>query len=251
LKETDLDIKDREMSSRRRELEQWDSVLREKDRKFVIEQKHFTEREEALRSSEEKSRAKELDLDRKTTESRQKEMEHALAVEKYNILLVDLEARERTCANQTSQFLVQRREVNTKEASLQAKETYLKDLEVRFQDTAVKEEELEKRLTAFNKAEHHFYNVEVQAITSRHLKEKNHLKEIVEKQLVVSSNFQSELNKARINITQLTEENNSTKDKMNEHIREIDSLKLQILEYEEQRVVMTKELHDVQLKVSI
>lgn len=53
-REGDNDIKERELLNRRRELESWDQLLRDKDKKIASEQRTIDERDEALRAAEEK-----------------------------------------------------------------------------------------------------------------------------------------------------------------------------------------------------
>ena len=53
-REGDNDIKERELLNRRREMESWDHLLRDKDKKVSSEQRVIDERDEVLRSAEEK-----------------------------------------------------------------------------------------------------------------------------------------------------------------------------------------------------
>jgi hypothetical protein len=53
-REGDTDIKERELLNRRREMESWDQLLRDKDKKIATEQRVVDERDEALRAAEEK-----------------------------------------------------------------------------------------------------------------------------------------------------------------------------------------------------
>jgi uncharacterized protein (DUF3084 family) len=61
----DCDMRERELLSRRKELESWDVLLREKDRKVVQEQILIDEREDRIRLLEEKIRSKELELEKR------------------------------------------------------------------------------------------------------------------------------------------------------------------------------------------
>ena len=64
-KQGELDVRDRELNSRRREMESWDLLLREKDRKVSVEQKAIDEKELALRLAEDKSKHREIEVERR------------------------------------------------------------------------------------------------------------------------------------------------------------------------------------------
>ena len=53
-REGDCDIKERELQIRRREMESYDLLLKDKDRKVSAEQRALDEREESIRSTEDK-----------------------------------------------------------------------------------------------------------------------------------------------------------------------------------------------------
>jgi chromosome segregation protein len=235
VREGELDVKEREISTRRRELEQWDSLLREKDRKVVVEQRQLEEREESLRTLEGKVRARELDCEKKSLDLRQKDAEATILVEKYTSLRQDLEVRERHCAEQTSKTNILASSLATKESSLASKEIQLKDLEVRFQDTKAREKELEAKVTEHNRAVDTFYNVKVAQITSRHAREMKELEELVQQQLQVVSNFQSELEKVRDTLSNVTREKDELKSVIEAKQRVIEKLEDDLTNLEEEK----------------
>jgi len=69
-KQGELDVRDRELNSRRREMESWDLLLREKDRKVSVEQKAIDEKELALRLAEDKSKHREIEVERRCSHCR-------------------------------------------------------------------------------------------------------------------------------------------------------------------------------------
>ena len=205
-REGELEIKEREITSRRRDLEQWDSLLREKDRKVVAEQRQLEEREETLRVLEGKVGAREADGEKRLIDLRQKEAEATILVEKYRTLREDVEAREKYCVEQTSKYNTVASQLAAKESLLKAKEGQMKDMEIRFRDITVREKELEARIMAHNKAVEKFYNVDVSTIMSRHAREMSELEELVQQQLVLVSTFQAESVRVRHALTEVTKE---------------------------------------------
>jgi chromosome segregation ATPase len=228
-------VKEREIMSRRRELEQWDSLLREKDRKSVLEQRQLEEREESVRLVESKVRSKEMDCEKRALDLRQKDAEATILVEKYTTLRQDLEMRERHCQEQTSKYNSLASSLMSKESTLNSKEMQLKDLEVRFNGTKVKEVELEKREMEHNKSVDKFYNKDIAMITARHAAEIRRLEELINQQLIIVSNFQSELEKVRGLLDVSTKEKEEMKVTLNEKLIMIERLEAEVKELEEEK----------------
>lgn len=235
-------MKDREIQSRRRELEQWDTLLREKDRKLLNEQEYLEEKEENLRVQENKIRSRELDYEKKSFDLRQKESEATILMEKYHSLRTDLEIREKHCNEQTARNNTLSSNLLAKESALNSKDIELKNAELKFVNLTKQEAELNEKTLEFKKAMNHFYNYEVANITSRHKNEIKKLDEIINQQLQIGMNLQAEIDKLRVIVSDNEKEKNEWKKKEADHLFALEKLESDLKEMEDERDALKEQL---------
>ena len=235
-------MKDREFQLRRRELEQWDTILRDKDEKILNDQKFLEEKEELLQKTENKLRSRELDIEKKTNELRIKESEATILIEKYNLLKIELENREKNYVENQIKINNLSSKLLSKESFLNTKENELNNLESKLVKLTDKEVEINTKINEFNKNKNNFYNYEVKNITMRHCNEVKKLEEIIQQQLQITSNLQSEINKLR----EITQTNDNEKIEYKKIITErnnlIEKYENDIKEYEEEKESLKEQL---------
>ena len=196
-RELDSDMRERELLSRRKEMESWDSLLREKDKKIAIEQRVQDEREVAILTSEEKARTRESDLEKRLAEVKKSEVYLSDQLEVYQKLIHEAKNREIESRDNLRKSLKLKEELSEKESDLAVWESSLLKMRESMVDLEEKEADLTSRVAAHKKVEEDFYNVTVSQITSRHLAEVSKLETIVNDQLKVVIDFQSELEATR------------------------------------------------------
>lgn len=192
-RETDGDMRERELLSRRKELESWDVLLREKDRKVSSEQKDLDERQTTLRVVEDKIKQKEMDTERKLQDVERDKKVLNDSTERYTRCLVELEVRERDNVVDTQKLQLKGDELKKKEQELNVFEKKLLRLQELVKDLDKREAELNVKVVDFQRLEDDFYNVRVAQITARHNQELKQLESLVGEQLKIVSNFQSDL----------------------------------------------------------
>ena len=197
-----LDIRDRELLSRRKEMESWDVLLREKDRKISVEQRNLDEREAAVRATEEKVRQRDIESERRLLDLRQNEASVSEQQEACTKLQAEVEERDRTTTEQQRLSTILKEELFNKENELNELERRLLKLQERMAGIEQRETELKQRIAHHKGVEDEFFNVKVAQITSRHGKELSRLENIVSTQLKIAADFQKELDAARAEITQ-------------------------------------------------
>ncbi len=237
-------MKDREIVSSRRQLEQWDTLLKEKDRKIGIEQKHLEEKEETLRIQENKIRSRESDLEKKVFELRQKDSEMTIMIEKYQSLRGDLEHREKLYQEQAAKVNQISSNLLVKESSLNSKELELKNLELKYVNLNKQENELNEKANELKKAMNDFYSYEVKGITTRHSNEIKRLEEIHNQQQETVKNLQSKVDKLRDLLEENEKEKIERKKKENEMIILIEKLESEVKEIEEERDGLKEQLSE-------
>ena len=168
-----------EMASRRRELESWDQLLRDKDAKINKNRQTITSRESALHESEEalKISKAELDTDMRNLRAHEKtvrEKEEGMRTSKN-----DLEKRELTLESNTKKYQADVSAMDKRDMSLVGREQYVAKLISQLQDLESRENDLAERVTDHKRKEDEFFNVRVQQITTRHAREMSELETIV------------------------------------------------------------------------
>jgi chromosome segregation ATPase len=201
-RESDSDIRDRELLSRRKEMESWDVLLREKDRKISVEQRNLDEREASVRATEEKVRQRDIDSERRLLELRQNEAAVTEQTDACAKLQAELEERDRVTQEQMKLSIKQKDELATKENDLNDLERRLMKLQERMSGIEQREAELKQRIQHHKGVEDEFFNVKVAQITSRHGKELAKLELIVSQQLKIAADFQKELDATRNELSQ-------------------------------------------------
>ena len=201
-RENDSDIRDRELLSRRKEMESWDVLLREKDRKISVEQRNLDEREAAVRATEEKVRQRDIESERRLLDLRQNEAAVAEQQEACTKLQAEVEERDVSTTEQMRLSNILKEELFNKETELNELERKLLKLQERMSGIEQRETELKQRIAHHKGVEDEFFNVKVAQITSRHGKELSRLENIVSTQLKISADFQRELDAARAEIAQ-------------------------------------------------
>ena len=205
-RETECDMKERELTSRRREMESWDSLLREKDRKVSVEQRTLDEKEDNVRQTEEKLRLRELELERKIIDLKQRETDVATQGAFYNNTLHTIELRETKSLEQSRKLRVWEEDLTAKDVELHAWEAELLEMQEKLADLSIREEELEVKSEAFRIKEDEFYNVKAAQISARHTKEITRLQNMLSEQLRAGENFQHELDKSKAEVTRKSQE---------------------------------------------
>lgn len=175
------DIREREMLSRRREMESWDILLKEKDKKISAQQRTLDEKIESLRVMDEKARLRESDIDIK--ESDLKRIDEAFKEDRkvWNQKVVATDNHERELNDKEKKLKKIEENLLTKESDLSKWEKKLIALQEKLKDIDVKDNELSKRIDDHTKVEAEFFNITVGKITQRHSKELNHLEALVAK----------------------------------------------------------------------
>lgn len=223
-RETDGDMRERELLSRRKELESWDVLLREKDRKVSAEQKDLDERQTTLRAVEDKIKQKEMDTERKLQDVDRDKKVLSENTERYTRCLVELEVRERGNAVDTQRLQLKGDELKKKEQELNVFEKKLLRLQELVKDLDKREVELNSKVQEFHRLEDDFYNVRVAQITARHNQELKQLESLVGEQLKIVSNFQSDLDASNKELQQKSlqlEENEEMLIQRNKYIEEL------------------------------
>eukprot|EP01032_Pedospumella_encystans_P011986 gene11986-13900_t len=231
-RENDSDIRDRELLSRRKEMESWDVLLREKDRKISVEQRNLDEREAAVRATEEKVRQRDIESERRLLDLRQNEAAVAEQQEACTKLQAEVEERDVSTTEQMRLSNILKEELFNKETELNELERKLLKLQERMSGIEQRETELKQRIAHHKGVEDEFFNVKVAQITSRHGKELSRLENIVSTQLKISADFQRELDAARAEIAQKSaqieefevamEQRNSLIEQLREHLSQSD-----------------------------
>lgn len=201
-RENDSDIRDRELLSRRKEMESWDVLLREKDRKISVEQRNVDEREAAVRATEDKMRQRDVESERRLLELRQNEAAVAEQAEALSKLQGEVDVRDRTTQEQMRVSAIQKEELANKESELMELERQLRKLQERMSGIEHREAELKQRIQHHKSVEDEFFNVKVAQITSRHGKELARLEALTAQQLKIAAEYQKELDAARLEIAQ-------------------------------------------------
>jgi hypothetical protein len=202
----DCDIRERELLSRRKELESWDALLREKDRKVATEQRSLDEREATIRTNEEKNKAKEIEMEKKNVELKQQEVQLQEMTEKYERLLAELDERDKVLKERDREYHALRKDLNTRDEELKRWEKHLSKLQEQMRGIESREKNLRNAEEAFRIKEDEFYNVKVAQITARHNQELKSFEDIIQKQLKIASDFQKELEIARQDFANKTQE---------------------------------------------
>jgi centromeric protein E len=175
------DIKEREMLSRRREMESWDILLKEKDKKVSVQQRTLDEKVESLRVMDEKARLRESDIDIK--ESDLKRIDETFKEDRkvWNQKVVATDNHERELNEKEKKIKKIEENHLAKESDLSKWEKKLIGLQEKLKDIDVKDNELSKRIDDHAKVEAEFFNTTVGKITQRHSKELTHLEGLVAK----------------------------------------------------------------------
>jgi DNA repair exonuclease SbcCD ATPase subunit len=201
-RENDSDIRDRELLSRRKELESWDVLLREKDRKISVEQRNLDEREAAVRATEEKVRQRDIDSDRRVLDLRQNEASVAEQAELLKKQLAEVETRNTETLKEMADSKALRETLETQRAEQDTREIYLNKLQERMNGIEQRERQLNQRIAHHQAVEDEFFNVKVAQITARHGKELARLEQIIAQQLKIAADYQKEMEVMRQDLTQ-------------------------------------------------
>lgn len=227
-RETDGDMRERELLSRRKELESWDVLLREKDRKVSAEQKDLDERQTTLRAVEDKIKQKEMDTERKLQDVDRDKKVLNDNTERYTRCLVELELRERDNGIDTQRLQLKGDELKKKEQELNVFEKKLLRLQELVKDLDKREVELNGKVNEFQRLEDDFYNVRVAQITARHNQELKQLEGLVGEQLKIVSNFQSDLDASNKELQQKSIQLGEHEEMLVQRNRYIEELKEQL-----------------------
>jgi hypothetical protein len=205
-REAALAFNEKEYFAKRKELDSWDEMLGDKDRRLAADRKILDEKLDTVRATEERQRTRETELDKRSAEVRVKESEVTVMSERYSRMLQELEVRERICLNTASQQHIQERNLIEKEESLNQLQEHLNVLESRLSVVESREAALQDKILAHEKVENEFYNVKVALIASRHAAELSELETIVAEQLKIAANFQADLERSKSELAEFIKE---------------------------------------------
>jgi len=246
-RETDGDMRERELLSRRKELESWDVLLREKDRKVSTEQRDLDERQGNLRSMEDKIKQKEMDADRKLQDVDRDKKVLGDNMDRYNRSLQELEARERDNAIDTQRLQIKGEELKKKDQELNAFEKKLLRMQELVKDLDKREVELNAKVHEYQRVEDDFYNVRVAQITSRHNQELKQLESLISEQLKIVSNFQSDLDASNQELQQKSLQLGEYEDMLVQRNKFIEELKEQLSHLNDSRTTANSSTNEVEL----
>eukprot|EP01035_Chromulina_nebulosa_P025025 gene25025-32616_t len=232
-REIDADFRERELLSKRKEMESWDVLLREKDRKLAVEQKQVDEKEAEIRQTEERLRSKETDLEKRMAELRHNETALNEKMEVYQKL--QSEAKHRDKESREGMKKCARWEANliSKEEELKAWSKKLETQQEKMHELDGKEVELNARVDQHKALEDEFYNVTVAQITARHRRELSRLEALVAEQLGLVASFQAELESCRADLTAKNGQISDFEDSLSQRDGLIAELQTQLLKMEE------------------
>jgi hypothetical protein len=219
-REDEMEMKERELVFKRRELEGWDSLLRERDNKLTLDLKGNDEREEEIFYKEKQIREREMELREAESRFTKRENDCNLLHDKYTAGLTDIQSREKVNDDLNHKLHAWDEELSAKEVELSSKEAKLKQVQARLRDVDEREERLDWRISELEKARSNFYENEVQGITKRHREEIEALEDLVKEQLKIVKNFQDELNQTKLHLAERMEDN----DRLTELLREKDEI---------------------------
>eukprot|EP00981_Chlorochromonas_danica_P005548 scaffold1129_cov164-Ochromonas_danica.AAC.13 len=197
----DCDIRERELLSRRKELESWDVLLREKDRKIAHDQRDLDDRETSIQQLEEKNKSKEVENERKAMELKQEEYNLIELTTKYEKLNEELEEKEKDLKERDREYHVLRKELTSREEHLNKWEKHLLKLQEQMKGIESREKQLKQSEEAFKAKEDEFYNVKVAQIAARHNQDLKNFQETIQRQLKIAADFQKEIEAARSEVT--------------------------------------------------
>lgn len=222
------DVRDRELASRRKELESWDVLLREKDRKVGQEQRDLDDREVTVKANEDKVKRAEVELDKKAIELRAQEAHVLDMVEKYEKLNAELDEKEKDFKERDRELGVLRKELANREEELKRWEKQLKQLSDSMRGIEAREKALQKAEEGLKNKSDEFYNVQVAQITSRHNQELRAFEDIIQKQLKIGQDFQKELEAARLELAQRVQETADMEAQLEAKQQLVEHLQLQL-----------------------
>jgi chromosome segregation ATPase len=201
-RENDSDIRDRELASRRKEMESWDVLLREKDRKISVEQRNLDEREATVRATEEKVRQRDIDSERRLVDLRQAEGSVAEQAEVLKRQLAEVEARNTETLREQAESKALKEQLDAQHAEQERRQKTLDELQVRMSGIEQRERELNQRIAHHQAVEDEFFNVKVAQITARHGKELARLEQTIAQQLKIAADYQREMQQMRQDLNQ-------------------------------------------------
>jgi hypothetical protein len=227
-REAVLDAREKEYVSKRRELDNWNEILAGRDREMARDRKQLDDKLDAANIAEEKQRIKDAQLERLGQELQMKEIDLNALIDKYKHMLADMDQREALNSEQAARLRRLASELSEKEVQLGALQEQLQGKEVRLQGVEAREEELNKRVSAHAAIEEDFYNVKVASISSRHAKELAEMEAIISEQLKVVSNFQTEIERVRAELSDTQQEKEALEAMNNARASLIEKLQLEV-----------------------
>lgn len=223
-----MDAREKEYVSKRKELDNWNEILAGRDREMARDRKLLDDKLDAANAAEEKQRIKDAELEQMEQEMQMKDIELTGLIEKYKHMLADMDQREALNSEQAARLRRLASELSEKETQLTALQDQLEEKEVRLRGVEAREEELNKRVASHTAIEEDFYNVKVASISSRHAKELAEMEAIIAEQLKVVSNFQSEIERVRTELSETQQEKEALEAMNNARASLIEKLQLEV-----------------------
>ena len=192
-READCDMKERDLTSRWKEMEAFDIILRDKERKLSSDQVGLEQREDTLKLEESLVETRNKESDFRTLELKQLSEMIELQSSTNTRSLATLDAREASCEAKESELTMKEEQLELFEATLLSKEIEIRALEIKFKDVSLKEIKLNDQIEKHSKIENEFYDKTVAEISSNHSKQVKRLENIISQQLKMVDGLQAEL----------------------------------------------------------
>jgi hypothetical protein len=190
LRENDLNEKEKESISRRRELDQLDMGLRDKERKLLHDQKYLDEKEEKLKDQEMSLKEELHVLERRHDELTEKEQRVELLEHRAETLRRVLFKKERSYQQNQTDLESEKKMFKRREDALLWKEKEIIELEQRYEGLQQREGVLEQQILRCNSLVESFLHQGVERIIALHTKEMKEMEELLHQQLEVLCGMQ-------------------------------------------------------------
>jgi hypothetical protein len=246
-REAELEHNEMNVTTRQKELEQWESILRERERKIVLEQRELEEKEQLLHLTEDRVRIKEVALEKKMADFSEKSSNLAILTETTNTKLRDIDARERVVAQSLLKLKTQQLDLDKREAQLGKREVYLRENEAKHRGLQELEAELLERFAYHEKNVLHFYEVEWRELTNRHMKGINDIDAFISNLIEIVLKLNGVIQGYRSNITNNLIDTQILKSELSERMHDIEMMRDTVREIETQKAYLQK-LHAEQDK---
>ena len=171
-------------------------------RKLGTEQRRIDDKEDILKSQDEKYKAKCIEIDKRLQDVKEREEAATLKQQQIHSTMASLEDRDRKLDEQAKKYRITEGELRSKQEALLLLEADLKLKEGAMKLLDSKELELQSKIEKHLAVEKDFYTNRVHQITARHSTEMDILEKIVIKILQCVSNFKLDLDKYRSDLVQ-------------------------------------------------